>query len=109
MYCLHREWTILFTTGGKSGCIAGTENGIFYLPLEGSQDTMPVQRMDYSTYHWGEVWMYCRHREWTILFTIGGKLGCISGTEYGLFYLPLEGSQEALPAQIMDYSIYHWK
>jgi len=64
MYCQHREWTILLTTGGKSGCTAGTENGLFYLPLEGSLDVLPAQRMDHSTYHWREVRMYFWHREW---------------------------------------------
>ena len=109
MHCPHREWTILFTTGGKSGCIAGTGNGLFYLPLEVNLDVLLVQRMDYSTYHWREVWMYCPHREWTIIFTTGGKSGCIAGTENGLFYLPLEGSQDVLPVQRMDYSTHHWR
>jgi len=65
MHCRYREWTILLTTGGKYGCIAGTEdelfyfnttggksgciagieNGLLYLPLEGSLDVLPAQRM----------------------------------------------------------------
>ena len=102
MYCWHRGWTILLTTREKSGCIASTENGLFYLPLEGSLDVLPTQRMDYSIYHWREVRMHCRYREWTILLTTGGKSGCIVGTENGLFYLPLEGSQDVFLAQRMD-------
>jgi len=72
MYCCNREWIILLTTGGKSGCIAGTEDK-------------------------------------TILLTTGGKSGCTAGIENGLFYLPLVGSLDVLPAQIMDYSINHWR
>ena len=109
MYCRYREWTILLTTGGKSGCIASTENGLFYLPLEGSMDVLPAQIMDYSTYHCREVRMHCQYREWTILLTTGGKSGWIDSTENGLFYLPLEGSQDALPVQRMNYSTYHWR
>ena len=48
MYCWHRGWTILLTTGEKSGCTAGTDNGLYYLPLEGSLDVLPAQRMNYS-------------------------------------------------------------
>ena len=106
----------------KTRSIGGTEIGLFYLPPTGDQDVLLEQKIDYSTYHSREVWVYCqqkkwtsiyhwrevrmhcRHREWNILLTTGGKSGCTASTENGLFYLPLEGSQDALLVQRMDYS-----
>jgi len=88
-YWRHRDWTILLTTGGRSGCIARTDNGLFYLPLERSLGVLPAEN--------------------GLLFTTEEKSGCIAGTENGLLYLPLEGSLDVLTAQRMDYSTYHWR